>query len=93
MPKYQLDIKKYQHEHKIRSIKREKKAFNYYIRKEKRWLGQILWEESLVQEVIEGQSGVKESMMMRDIWKDTDIEIKFNVSTCYQTFKIIFIFF
>ena len=42
MPKYQLDIKKYQHEHKIRSIKREKKAFNYYIRKEKRWLGQIL---------------------------------------------------
>ena len=44
-----------------RLTKRENKAFKYYIRKEKRWLGHILRVESLVKEVIrwriEGKRG------------------------------------
>ena len=31
--KYELDIKKYQHDKNIRSIKIEKKSFKYYIKK------------------------------------------------------------
>ena len=68
--------------------KRERKAFKYYIRKEKERLGHILKEESLVKGRMEGKRGrVKPRFMMLDDIKVDEIyeKIKYRIENVGET--------